>query len=85
MEIPDLAAKKTADNLGVDAILWVGGVGNNGTEAIGRILDGTVNPSGHTSRRKQEEQNQQLIHFIPLLNQGLNTTCRLVFLYQLNN
>ena len=49
MEIPDLAAKKTADNLGVDAILWVGGVGNNGTEAIGRILDGTVNPSGHTS------------------------------------
>ena len=49
MEIPDLAEEKTPDNLGVDAILWVGGVGNNGTEAIGRILDGTVNPSGHTS------------------------------------
>ena len=49
MEIPDLAQEKRDDNLGVDAILWVGGVGNNGTEAIGRILDGSVNPSGHTS------------------------------------
>ena len=49
MEIPDLAEKKTKDNLGVDAILWVGGIGNNGTEAIGKILDGTINPSGHTS------------------------------------
>lgn len=49
MQIPELDAEKTSDNYGVDAILWVGGVGNNGAMAIGRILKGTVNPSGHTS------------------------------------
>lgn len=49
MQIPELAEEKTDSNLGVDAILWVGGVGNNGAEAIGRILTGVVNPSGHTS------------------------------------
>jgi len=30
----------------VDACLWVGEVGQNGIEAIGDILNGTVNPSG---------------------------------------
>ena len=49
LEIPELAAKKAPDNYGVDAILWVGGVGNNGAEAIAKILDGSINPSGHTS------------------------------------
>lgn len=49
MEIPELAEEKSDNNYGVDAILWIGGVGNNGTEAIGKILDGSVNPSGHTS------------------------------------
>lgn len=49
MEVPQLAQEKTDDNLGVDAILWVGGVGNNGAMAIGKILTGEVNPSGHTS------------------------------------
>ena len=49
MEVPELSADKTSDNLGVDAILWVGGVGNNGAMAIGKILNGEVNPSGHTS------------------------------------
>lgn len=48
MQIPDLAEPKTADNLGVDAILWVGNTGNNAIEAVGPILNGTVNPSGHT-------------------------------------
>lgn len=48
MQIPDLAAEKTADNLGVDAILWVGTTGNNCIDAVGRILNGSVNPSGHT-------------------------------------
>ena len=48
MQIPDLAEPKTADNLGVDAILWVGNTGNNAIEAVGSILNGTVNPSGHT-------------------------------------
>ena len=48
MQIPDLAAEKTADNLGVDAILWVSTTGNNAIDAVGSILNGTVNPSGHT-------------------------------------
>lgn len=47
MSMGDLAAKKTEDNLGVDAILWVGGVGQVGTYAAGTILSGEVNPSGH--------------------------------------
>lgn len=49
MEVPELAEEKTSSNLGVDAILWVGGVGNNGAMAIGKILTGEVNPSGHTA------------------------------------
>lgn len=48
MEIPDLVAEKTADNLGVDAIMQIGHVGNDGAAAIGDILSGKVNPSGHT-------------------------------------
>lgn len=34
-------------DLGVDAVLWVGGTGYNGVEEVGRILSGEVNPSGH--------------------------------------
>jgi beta-glucosidase len=48
MQIPELAEPKTADNLGVDAILWVGGVGQAGTTAIAHILNGDVTPSGRT-------------------------------------
>lgn len=48
MEVGELNDPKTADNLGVDAILWVGHTGNDGAMAVGRILSGTVNPSGHT-------------------------------------
>ncbi len=48
MEIPELNAEKTDSNLGVDAILWVGSVGQDGTKAIGKILNGSINPSGHT-------------------------------------
>ena len=48
MEMGALNAPKTEDNLGVDAILWVGHTGNDGAQAIGEILAGTVNPSGHT-------------------------------------
>ena len=33
---------------GVDAILWVGGPGSTGFDALGNILAGEVNPSGHT-------------------------------------
>lgn len=48
MELADLNEEKTADNLGVDAILWIGHVGEDGAQAIGSILNGEVNPSGHT-------------------------------------
>lgn len=48
MEVGELNDEKTADNLGVDAILHIGHVGNDGAAAIGRVLNGEVNPSGHT-------------------------------------
>ncbi len=48
MQIEELAETKTDSNYGVDAILWVGGLGNNGVDALGSILNGTVTPSGHT-------------------------------------
>ncbi|MBQ3797602.1 MAG: glycoside hydrolase family 3 protein [Butyrivibrio sp.] len=34
------------DEYGVDACLWIGEPGQRGFEAVARILDGTVNPSG---------------------------------------
>ena len=48
LQIPELAEEKTEDNLGVDAILWIGNPGNDAQDAIGRILNGEVNPSGKT-------------------------------------
>lgn len=48
MQIAELNEPKTADNLGVDAILWIGGVGNSGAMAVGSLLTGEVNPSGKT-------------------------------------
>lgn len=36
-------------NLGVDAALWIGTVGVNGFNSVGKILNGEVNPSGHLS------------------------------------
>ena len=41
MELDDLAG------LGVDAALWIGSLGQTGATAVGELLDGTVNPSGH--------------------------------------
>ena len=49
MELSEVNAEKTKDNLGVDAILWIGHVGNDGAAAIGKILNGEVNPSGRTA------------------------------------
>ncbi|GAA0790582.1 glycoside hydrolase family 3 protein [Faecalicatena orotica] len=49
MELGELAETKTVDNLGVDSILWIGGVGGTGTKAVGRLLSGEVNPSGRTA------------------------------------
>lgn len=48
MQIPELQAG-TDTEYGVDAILWVGGLGDQGTLAAAHILTGEVNPSGHTS------------------------------------
>lgn len=47
MQIAELDAPKDTE-YGVDAILWVGGVGDQGTKAAAEILTGAVNPSGHT-------------------------------------
>lgn len=47
MEVTELNAPKDTE-YGVDAILWVGGVGDQGTKAAAEILTGAVNPSGHT-------------------------------------
>lgn len=48
MELGELNAPKTEDNLGVDAILQVGHMGNDGAAALGDVLNGTVSPSGKT-------------------------------------
>ena len=47
MEIPELNAPVDTE-YGVDAILWVGGIGDQGAKAAAEILTGAVNPSGHT-------------------------------------
>ena len=46
MEIADLMAED--GELSVDAVLWIGGPGGQGFEAMGEILCGAVNPSGKT-------------------------------------
>ncbi|MDR0831757.1 MAG: glycoside hydrolase family 3 C-terminal domain-containing protein [Bacillales bacterium] len=48
IEIGGLMAPVSSE-LGVNAVLWVGMTGNDGAAAIGRIIAGAVNPSGHTS------------------------------------
>lgn len=48
MELGELNAPKTADNLGVDAILQIGHPGNDGFAVLGEILNGTTSPSGKT-------------------------------------
>ena len=48
MEISCLNEKKTANNLGVDAVVQIGHLGNDGAASVGKILNGTINPSGHT-------------------------------------
>lgn len=48
LQIPELAEPKATSEYGVDAIFWVGNTGNNAIEAIGKLLSGEVNPSGHT-------------------------------------
>lgn len=46
MELDFLESSICGVDYGVDACLWVGEAGQNGIEAIGDLLNGTVNPSG---------------------------------------
>lgn len=34
------------ENMDVDAVLWIGAIGENGSQAVGQILNGEVSPSG---------------------------------------
>ncbi|MBQ8136782.1 MAG: glycoside hydrolase family 3 C-terminal domain-containing protein, partial [Clostridia bacterium] len=43
--LTDVAAYPFADK--IDAALWIGFTGTNGIMALGDVLNGTVNPSGH--------------------------------------
>lgn len=36
------------DDEGIDSIVWIGSVGKTGINALGRVLNGQVNPSGRT-------------------------------------
>lgn len=35
------------EQYGIDACLWIGGVGQSGARAVAKVLDGEINPSGH--------------------------------------
>ena len=39
----------TDSSLGVDAALWIGSVGVTGFNAVGKLISGDINPSGHLS------------------------------------
>lgn len=43
-----IEAGELEDNDKVDSVLWIGGPGSTGIMALGRILNGSVTPSGHT-------------------------------------
>ncbi len=48
MEVSELQAEKTATNLGVDAIILTGINGAVGYQELGKVLNGTLSPSGRT-------------------------------------
>lgn len=49
----------------VDALLWTGSIGNRGTQAIGNILAGNVNPSGRLSETfwTKHSENPAMVNF----------------------
>lgn len=47
MELDFLEPSICGADYGIDACMWVGEVGQSGIEAIGDLLNGEVNPSGH--------------------------------------
>lgn len=46
VELDVLDPAVCGEDYGIDACLWVGGVGLSGIKAVGDLLNGTVNPSG---------------------------------------
>ena len=63
MEVGNINEKKTADNLGVDAVMWIGLTGNDGAAAIGRVLNGEINPSGRTADTWMADFTQEPTYF----------------------
>ena len=76
MEIASLQEKKTDDNLGVDAILQIGHVGVDGAWAIGEILTGEINPSGHTvdTWEKKFLEGPAIKNFATMAQNGIDPT-----------
>lgn len=63
MEVGNINEKKTADNLGVDAVMWIGLTGNDGAAAIGRVLNGEISPSGRTADTWMADFTQEPTYF----------------------
>ena len=63
MEVGNLNEKKTADNLGVDAVMWIGLTGNDGAAAIGKVLNGEISPSGRTADTWMADFTQEPTYF----------------------
>ena len=84
MELDFLEPSLCGVDYGVDACLWVGEVGQNGIEAIGDILNGTVNPSGklvdtycYDNLTSPAMQNTYITSYTNAAEQGLafKSTC----------
>ena len=84
MELDFLQPSLCGVDYGVDACLWVGEVGQNGIEAIGDILNGTVNPSGklvdtycYDNLTSPAMQNTYITSYTNAAEQGLafKSTC----------
>ena len=84
MELDFLEPSICGVDYGVDACLWVGEVGQNGIEAIGDILNGTVNPSGklvdtycYDNLTSPAMQNTYITSYTNAAEQGLafKSTC----------
>ena len=84
MELDFLEPSICGVDYGVDACLWIGEVGQNGIEAIGDILNGTVNPSGklvdtycYDNLTSPAMQNTYITSYTNAAEQGLafKSTC----------
>ena len=84
MELDFLQPSLCGVDYGVDACLWIGEVGQNGIEAIGDILNGTVNPSGklvdtycYDNLTSPAMQNTYITSYTNAAEQGLafKSTC----------